>query len=85
MWVPPWELISEAFGLVLMLRQVRKVSLRPYSGSAEPQGEREGIYPEQSERMSGRDSKPGYGLEAIMTCGDTNIDEMLQTSRPPHC
>ena len=41
--------------------QVREIAVRPHPRSAEPQGKREGIHSELSERMPLRNSRPGYG------------------------
>ena len=43
-------------------RQVREIPLRPHPRAEEPQGKREGIHTELSERMPDRGSQPGHGL-----------------------
>lgn len=53
-----------------LLQYVRKITVRPHSRFAKPQGEREGIHSRIAARMPKRNQRSGYEFEGYCTTED---------------
>jgi hypothetical protein len=75
-------LLSTKYFLIAVC-QVREVPLRPHSRSPESQGQREGIHPEQLERMSG--GNQGFGYGSVMGWPQVELSLMDLIRPQGHC